>query len=777
MRKIDAEHALFRQNEGLRAGVHAPSRLRQLLFAMLAATFTHGTAVAEDVQKPTIDVTASALVDTQTPLCTVMGTEELKSMAPATSDSASLLQNTPGLNLQGSGGVSSLPVIHGLADDRLRIKVDGMDLISACGNHMNPALSYIDPTNVGSAIVFAGITPVSIAGDSIGGTILVDSADPEFAKPGEGLLHKGEIGTFYRSNGNAQGGNLAATVAGEEFSVSYRGSTAKADDYKAGDDFKPAGAAAGGREWLAADEVGSTMYKSTNHSIDMALRHDNHLLNLSLGLQDIAYQGWPNQRMDMTGNDSKQANLSYDGQYGWGDLEARVYHETTRHAMQFFDDKLFWYGPNATAPATDGIPCTPSAGMNGCAAGMPMDTEGRNTGATVKAHIPLSAGNLLRVGGETQQYRLDDWWDASGKGMWPDTFWNINNGKRDRLAMFGEWEREWNSNWLTQFGVRYEKVDMNAGTVQGYNATYAAEAAAFNAANRKKTDNNFDLTALARFTPAETGTVEFGYAMKTRSPNLYERYTWSTGGMAMRMINWAGDGNGYVGNLDLEPEVAHTVSATIDLHDTEKTVGLKLTPYYSYISNYIDAARCSSANANCGAANQTVTNAFVYLQFVNQSARMHGIDVSGHLSLAENTGYGSFTATGILNYVRGRNATTDDNLYNIMPLNGRAAIVHRLGGWSGTVEAEMVGAKTNVSQVRNEIKTAGYGLVHLRGSYEWEHVRIDIGIENLLDRFYNDPLGGVYMGQGKTMSGTGVAWGLATPGMGRSIYTGANFKF
>ena len=31
---------------------------------------------------------------------------------------------------------------------------------------------------------------------------------------------------------------------------------------------------------------------------------------------------------------------------------------------------------------------------------------------------------------------------------------------------------------------------------------------------------------------------EGGYARKTRSPSLYERYTWSTNGMAMTMNNW-----------------------------------------------------------------------------------------------------------------------------------------------------------------------------------------------------------------------------------------------
>ena len=32
------------------------------------------------------------------------------------------------------------------------------------------------------------------------------------------------------------------------------------------------------------------------------------------------------------------------------------------------------------------------------------------------------------------------------------------------------------------------------------------------------------------------------------------------------MVGWFGDENGYVGNLSLKPEVAHTVSATADWH-------------------------------------------------------------------------------------------------------------------------------------------------------------------------------------------------------------------
>jgi iron complex outermembrane receptor protein len=363
--------------------------------------------------------------------------------------------------------------------------------------------------------------------------------------------------------------------------------------------------------------------------------------------------------------------------------------------------------------------------------------------------------------------------------MWPNIFWNINDGQRDRLALFGEWEAEWNPRWQTQFGLRYERVDMNSGEVQGYNATYLADTTAFNAADRERTDHNLDLTALARFTPDEGRTIEFGYGRKTRSPNLYERYAWSTGGMAMRMVNWAGDGNGYVGNLDLEPEVAHTLSATLAWHDAGREGWeLKITPYYTYVDDYIDAERCSgAASGECTQANLERTDGFVYLRFVNQSARLYGVDLSGHAPLGSSAGYGEFSATAVLNYLRGRNDSTDDHLYNLMPLNARLAVQQRVRRWTNRLEVELVGAKTRVSEERNEVETGGYGLLHLRSSHEWKQVRLDLGIENVFDRFHDLPLGGVYLGQGKTMSGTDVAWGTPVPGMGRSFYAGVTVRF
>jgi iron complex outermembrane receptor protein len=741
---------------------------------------------------PSVVITGSPLKEA--PAASVVGSGEVARMRAATSDTASLLADIPGVSLYGAGGVSSLPAIHGLADDRLRIKVDGMDLAAACPNHMNPPLSYLDPSSVGTLKVYAGIAPVSVGGDSIGGTIVAETPAPEFAAPGAGSLIKGQLGGYYRSNNSARGANASATWASEAINVSYSGAYAKANNYTASRDFKPTAETGRPGHTLALDEVGSTAYEARNQTLGLAFKHENHLVEAKLGYQDIPYELYPNQRMDMLGNTERRFNLRYLGAFDWGGLEARAYRETVNHHMDFGADKMYAYGTAATLLAT----------------GMPMDTEAKTNGATVKASINLSERDIVRLGGEVQHYRLDDWWPPSPDcgvgncvgGMAPLTFLNINGGKRDRLGAFGEWEATWNPQWLSLLGLRFEQVTTDTGPVVGYSTSttplntgmmanmyetsLVGSRAAFNAMDRKRTDNNIDLTALARYTVNAASDYEFGYARKTRSPNLYERYTWSRNGMAAEMNNFVGDGNGYLGNPDLKPEVANILSATGSWHSADRKVGVKVTPYYTRVSDFIDAVQWNrSTNV---AASPLTRNQFVTMKYANVDARLYGIDLSGNASLA-NTDLGEFGVKGLLNYTNGRNLDSGDGLYNIMPLNAKLTLTQTLGGWDNGVELIGVKAKSTVSNARNEIKTPGYGLVNLRASYAWKQARIDFGIENLFDKFYYLPTGGAYTGQGATMSfnrevgtigssgGTATLWGIPVPGMGRSLYAGLTVKF
>jgi len=749
---------------------------RAMALAVPVLCLQCGQALAQDAANASLPaITVSASKIKPLPSATPLDRAGLAAKMPATSDSASLLLDIPGLSLNGAGGVSSLPAINGLADDRLRIKVDGMDLIASCPNHMNPALSYIDPTNVGSIKVYAGITPVSAGGDSIGGSIVVESLAPEFAAPGQSPLVKGEVGTFYRSNNNARGLNLSASYATDSLNISYSGASSKADNTMAGGNFKTYDATGRLGHTLARDEVGSTAYETLNHTLGLAFKRDNHLFEAKLGIQDMPFQLYPNQRMDMLYNKQDSVNLRYLGAFDWGSLDARVYQENVDHYMDFGVDKRFWYGmASGGSMATNGSPCAaPVFGMGAtaCAAGMPMYTEGKTTGVNVKADITLSQQDLLRVGGELQRYRINDWWPASGAGMGPSTFWNIRDGERDRTAMFAELETLRNTQWMTLVGVRVEQVKMDAGVAVGYSAgsNQGVDAAAFNAQNRASTDTNVDFTALAKYTASPYYDIEFGFAHKVRSPNVYERFPWSTWQMAALMNNFVGDGNGYVGNLNLTPEKANTLSATFDWHAADNTWGFKATPFYTQVDDYIDAVQL----------NAPVVNNFSVLKYANQSARLHGVNLSGHMPLAK-TGWGEFGFKGLLNYTKGTNQDTGYGLYNIMPLNAKLAVTQKMGGWDNSLEWVAVKAKTDVSTPRNEIKTPGYSLVHLRTSYAWKTVRLDLGVENLFDKFYYLPTGGAYVGQGTTMTTTGASspqYGTAVPGMGRSIYVGVNVKF
>ncbi|OYX12787.1 MAG: TonB-dependent receptor, partial [Rhizobiales bacterium 32-66-8] len=264
------------------------------------------------------------------------------------------------------------------------------------------------------------------------------------------------------------------------------------------------------------------------------------------------------------------------------------------------------------------------------------------------------------------------------------------------------------------------------------------------------------------------------------SPNLYERYAWSTNAMAMQMIGWFGDGNGYVGNIDLEPEKAHTVTFTATWHDPARKIWeLRVSPYYSYVQDYIDVDRCALAGCLANLPNNlTAQNTFVFLQFANHDAWLYGVNIDGKLALWDTPDYGQGTFRGNLNFVEGQR-TDGINLYHMMPVNVTLGLDHTLGNWSSSVEVQLVGSKTLVSQVRNELETSSYALFNARTSYQMKQLKVDFGIDNILDQEYDLPLGGAnlvnYQTQG--MMGPSTAYGYAVAGPGRSFNTRVTLTF
>ena len=648
-------------------------------------------------------------------------------------DTALMLSSTPGYSVAAGGGVSGLPVVNGFADDRIKIRIDGMELTSACANHMNAPLSYMDPQQVQRIRLIAGVTPVSAGGDIIAGTIEVQSNAPVFAQPGAALLTHGSFAVSERSVNNSVATSVNASAASDSLSVGYSGAYTRGHSYDDGH----------------GNKVLASMFESINQAIVLAAKRDGQQLTLRAGVQHIPYQGFPNQYMDMTDNHGQFANLAYKGEFGWGVLDARAYWQQTDHEMGFF------------SPERTGT--------------MPMITHGRNTGYALMASLPMAAGEL-RLGQEWHGFRLDDYWPAvpGSMMMGPRTYLNINDGKRDRTVLFGELETRHDARWTSVLGVRGESVRMDAGDVQSYgtnmmNMPDLMAARAFNARSRSQRDTNIDASAQATFTPDTASSYEFALARKVRSPNLYERYSWGRGSMAMTMTNWFGDGNGYVGDIDLKPETAYTAAFTADWHGGgEEGWFLRVNPYYSKVDNYIDVDVLASfhpymkmgANGNL-------------LRFANHDAKLYGANLAWQLPLVRSTRWGNFTASGNAAYTRGKRSDGGD-LYRMMPFNALLAVEHKLGAWSSRIETKIVARKDKVDARRVEPETGGYALVNLRSSVALSKMAsLSAGVSNLFNRAYADPLGGVYLSGLKTNGGALQA----LPAEGRSIDLGLQLTF
>ena len=144
-------------------------------------------------------------------------------------------------------------------------------------------------------------------------------------------------------------------------------------------------------------------------------------------------------------------------------------------------------------------------------------------------------------------------------------------------------------------------------------------------------------------------------------------------------------------------------------------------------------------------------------------------------ALWEGGDFGQGRLAGNLGWTRGERVSNGQDLYHIMPLHTRVALEQNKGAWSNAVELQLVNKKTRVDEVRLEPKTAGYGLLNLRTSYQWKHVQFDAAVNNLFDKYYELPLGGVNYATWNAAGGMGAIGAL--PGLGRSVNVGFTLKY
>ncbi len=649
---------------------------------------------------------------------------------------------TAGLQFSEAGGVSALPVLNGMMGDRIQLLTDGAPVTAACGNQMNPPLSYVSANQVHNVSVFPGVSLVSEGGDNIAGVINISTFEPAFSDNGDFQLQKARVGYFYKSNDNTGTVMASATAANHNWYLGYSGTRVQAHSYEDGH----------------GDKVIDTLYKSTNHAISGGYKDENQRLQLNLSHQSIPYQGFPNQYMDMTDNSSTGLTALYQRNIAGVAMDATLSVRHTTHEMGFF-----------TAEKTGS---------------MPMNTESDDLTLKLKWLLPASTRGQWLFGQEWYRNNLEDWWPAveGSMMMGPNDYVNINDGERERLAAYAEWSSAHDSNWHLSAGARVEYVATDTGEVAAYNDggmagmgsmggmsarpnPDATAAMAFNMTDRLKSDLLVDATVQAIRELDSNSQLVFGLARKNRAPNLYERYSWGRGAMSTSMIGWFGDGNGYVGDIGLKPETAHTASATYSTTDGDWAA--EISGWYTDVQDYIDVDVIGSFNRSGLASGQRNI-----LQFSNTDARLYGASVKASRVLMDNNS-GKLTLKNAFRWQQGKR---DDGgyLYQIMPVQNTLSAEYVRDAFSSSLNWQWVGNKNHVDLRRFENSTDAYSVVDLKTAWTWQSLTFHFDITNLFDEYYEAPLAGVSVAEFRQDNSTGFN---QIAGRGRSFDAGISYTF
>jgi len=629
-------------------------------------------------------------------------------------DVAEMIRNLPGAAIVRNGPQTGIVQLRGLSGDRVAVRVDGMAITPACPNHMDPPLHYASSGSGDLVEMFAGISPVSAGGDHIGGSISVSRVAPVFAEVG-GSLFRGTLGASYL--GSQDAAMLAAELAFAQGDAAfeYRGSGATANDLR-----------------FPGGTVRDSGYKMTRHEIIGAWRTAGGYISVDTGFSATRDSGTPALPMDMIRDDAWKFGLTQVEKFSWGEMANRLYVHDIDHLMDNFTNR----------PA-------PQPPM-----GMAMEAPSTSRDYGWRADVTLPRGeNTLRFGSDLHRNEFAAGQVAIASGARRDTF---NDNVRSRAGAYADWERALSEQWSTRVGLRGDVVSSSADPVGNEimpMGMILADQATFNSADRSFTDVLPAATAALRFAPDEMTGIELAVALKSRAPSLVERYLWTPLSASAGLA----DGRTYLGNLDLDPETAFEIALSLERKGEAWLA--KLTPFYQSVSDYIQGVPLA----------RTDSGGNPVLQYDNiDRAELYGFELAGSYEITR-----GLSVDASASYVRGRNKDTGDDLYRIAPLRGLVDLAYRKDAWEAHLECVWAGSQNRVSKLQDEEVTPGFGILNLRVARVFaETLRLEVGVENLLDKRYAQHLGGV-----NRVTGGDLATGERIPSAGRFGYASVSWEF
>lgn len=663
------------------------------------------------------------------------------------SDTAELIKQVPGADINRLGPLSGNAQYRGMSGPRLNVSVDGFVPKDVGPDGMTPPLSNMSAHHAQSVTVYRGITPVSVGMETIGGAIKATSQKGRFSD-GDEIDFSGRFSTGFANAADSWFGNLLTSVANQNHRLEFNGSREEGDSYTFKDD----------KRLLPSD------YNRDIFSLGYGYNRGPHELALKYTDINTTNTGTPSLLMDIIYARGGIWGINYSNDLGQGRvLDASFHYQDMRHYMNNTDLR---------SPRM----------LHG---DMVMDmTHNANTGLTsaggdINLTMPFQDGILKAGFNVDQSTHNSDMTMAFGPmmhhmpdgsmHMMPGGVWDFNlynDVDRQRFSPYLEWEGNIDEQWSLNLGGRYTYVYAEAGQVEEYTSTHDGAVSAladdFNNSRRRNEQHLLDLSAILRYALNEHMDLELGFARKNRAPSYQELFLWlpdeANGGL--------GDAQVYIGNQNLRPEVAHQIELGFDWHGDRFHMAPRV--FYQNIDDYIQGIASDDTTINLVAMQHGNGPA---LQFGNVDARIFGFDTDWGYAFDEH-----WHLDGTISYVRGQRRNGRDNLYRMAPLHGNAILSFQQSDWMVAAETVAYASQGDVSAYNQERKTPGYVLLNLRGHYKPSYLKgmsIGMGLENVFDKVRYDHLAGL----NRVVDNPNLAPNQRIPGLGRNFFITMNYQW
>lgn len=638
-------------------------------------------------------------------------------------DAAGLVARSPGAALIDNGALSGQVQYRGSTGDRVLVQINGQRFGSGGPNLMDPPLHYAPMVLVDRIELARGISPVSKGPGLAGGlnAVLkqVGYADGSDARPVV------DVGALYRTVDDSYAVGGTAGVATDRWRFGVIAAQEEGDDYRF-----PGGTAV------------PTGFERLTYGAHAGFRSGPGELSVEYRRSETDPTGNPPFAMDIIYFNTDFIRVG--GKLALSDrltLETHLGQVSVRHKM---DNNTL-----RPAPAVQMLRAT--------------FAEAETTTADVALAFGSRLGTLT-LGGDievgTKDVRITNPVNAD--------FYltSINQIGNDRYGAFVQWRGELGV-VQAEIGVRIDRTRMEAGSPLLGSAVPMGPrmlANAFAVSDRQASDTTYDVAArlwadLGNFRP------RLSLARKTRVPSPLERFSWlpteASAGLA--------DGNIYVGNSRLKPEVMWLAEAGFDYQGDR--LYARPTLFYRRIDDFVQGAPFDSTPGLIDSTVEMVANMngdATPLRWANVDAELFGFDIDFGMKLA-----GPLRLDGVASYVRGKRRDIADNLYRIAPPNLRLGLSWDGQGWSVTAEGLAVAKQGKVSAINGEAPTGGYVIASLYGGLDLaDNIRLDAGVENLFDRAYEEHLAGY----NRVMAGD-VSVGARLPGPGRGGFIRLQWRY